>query len=421
MKVPTLHAFAVKAMLCGTTSAFFLTLFNPVSAQEARTWVDSSGQFKIEATYDKVEDGKVFLKLTSGGLKQIPLSMLSSADQDHVKELLNPTVPDPSSSESPSSIESPDVTAPSLETEAPPADVEQPMAVPQAAPIAPVAAPVGTGATPAMGVEGETDSLPDAAVEPVNASTATDFKAADVKPLIFYQKRIGDLDIDLIEPLAEKDGFRANPKYLFKVDQADIALLPREFQGAAMLLLNEPTAPRKAIPALEFLKVRWPENRQPTLLKLLINCASSDHKFNREDALKILTDRDPDQSFPYIFARVDDTSFTIRSLAYQLLRKIGDRRAIAPLAKRFASDDVDRISSLLRSFGSDSEDAVSKFLNDPNPDIRLKACNLIGKIGTEKSLPALEQMQQREKTMMLLAQTRSSINKIKRRSQSQSQ
>ena len=412
MKVTTLHAFAAKAMLCGTTLALFLTFFNPVSAQEARTWVDSTGQFKIDASYDKVEDGKVFLKLTSGGLKQIPLSMLSVADQDYVEKLLNPPVPEQTPSEASGATEE------SSNNEISPADVGLPTPIP---PATPIAQPASTEASPTMGVEGATESQLNSSVEPVDVSTTEDFDAADEKPpepVIFYQKRIGDLDIDKIQLPTASDGFRANPKYLFKVTRDNIALLPREFQGAAMLLLNEPDEPRKAIPALEFLKVRWPENRQPTLIKLVINCASSDQKFNRDSALRILADRDPDQSFPYIFARVDDTSFTIRSLAYQMLRKVGDRRAIKPLAKRFASDDVDRISSLLRSFGSDSEDDVAKYLTDQDPDIRLKACNLIGKIGTRKSLPALEAMQQREETMMLLAQTRSSINKIKRRSES---
>jgi len=157
------------------------------------------------------------------------------------------------------------------------------------------------------------------------------------------------------------------------------------------------------------------------LIKLIINCASSNHKFNRETALDILANRDSDQSFPYIFARVDDTSFTIRSMAYQLLRQIGDRRAIEPLARRFASDDVDRIASLLRSFGSASEAPMLPYLTHEDPDIRLRACNLIGKIGTPASLPALQAMAEREQTMMLKAQTRSAINKIKRRSESGSQ
>lgn len=238
------------------------------------------------------------------------------------------------------------------------------------------------------------------------------------KPIIHISRRIGDLDIRTIEPPRTGRGKRANPKYLISVAENELSLLPKEFQGAAKLLLDEPNNPRKAIPALEYLKVKWPTNRQPVLIKLLINCASSDHKFNRESALQILSNRDPDQSFPYIFARVDDTSFTIRSLAYQTLRQIGDRRAIKPLAKRFASDDVDRISSLLRSFGSASEESVLPYLTHEDPDIRLRACNLIGKIGTQKSLPALQEMAGREQTMVLKAQTRSSINKIKRRAES---
>ena len=124
-----------------------------------------------------------------------------------------------------------------------------------------------------------------------------------------------------------------------------------------------------------------------------------------------------DRCFPYIFARVDDTSFTIRSLAYQMLRQVDDRRAIEPLAKRFASDDVDRVPSLLRSFGAASETSLLPYLSHEDPEICEKACSLLGKIGTQKSLPALQEMAKREQTMTLKAQTRSSINKIKRRTE----
>ena len=264
----------------------------------------------------------------------------------------------------------------------------------------------------------ESTAPPAATVSIDDSNEANKLTAADLqppKPIVHISRRIGDLDITTIQPPNKSAGQRANPKYLFSVSESEVAALPPEVRAAAALLLNEPNEPRRAVRALEYFKLKWPSNRLPTLIKLLINCASSDHKYNREAALEILSNRDPDQSFPYIFARVDDTSFTIRSMAYQMLRQVGDRRAIGPLAKRFASDDVDRISSLLRSFGSASEGPVIPYLSHEDPDIRLRACNLIGKIGTEKSLPALQEMAQREETMVLKAQTRSSINKIKRR------
>jgi hypothetical protein len=380
-------------------------------SQEVRTWVDSSGQFKIEAAFEKTENETVFLKLPDGQVKQIPFSMLSDGDKDRIRKLNAPSEPEePAVVPTTSVAAAPSSTMPGVPRVPPPS---KPITTP---PVPPKASP--SISPPPLAVDPAPRTVDSPQQPEDSALQADDLTTEDLKPpqpVIHYSKRIGDLDIGKIEPPKTGGGKRANPKYLLAVTKSDLATLPREFQGAAYRLLDEPIKPREAVPALDYLKTNWPENRQPVLIKLVINCASSDHKFNRESALEILSNRDSDQSFPYIFARVDDTSFTIRSMAYQMLRQIGDRRAIEPLAKRFATDDVDRIASLLRSFGSASERAVIPYLENADADIRLRASNLLGKIGTEKSLPALQEMAQREQTMVLKAQTRSSINKIKRR------
>lgn len=400
------------------TLFFVLSTLQCAVAQQTRTWVDSSGQFKIEATFEDLSDENVLLKLTDGQLKQIPLSMLSAADQDYVKELTAPTGPAPDQeAEEKEKVVDPEM----LNPDRPPATASPPVAS-----ATKISTPVPAGARspeqssvsvrPAETGQPETapprvanaSPLPDSFATPTLSSLRPD-------PVVHISQRIGDLKINEITPPPVVNGLQANPKYLIPVERADLLLLPKEFQGAAALLFDEARNPRAAIRGLEYLKVHWPRNRQPTLIKLVINCASSDYKYNRESALEILADRDSDQSFPYIFARVDDTSFTIRSTAYEMLRKIGDQRAIEPVAKRFDTDDVDRIASLLRFFGSASEPAVLPYLTHQDPDIRLRASNLIGKIGTPKSLPALQEMAAREQTMILQAQTRSAINKIKRR------
>lgn len=433
MTVTKLHACSFKSIFCSAAVLILIGFASTTVAQESRNWVDSSGQFKIEATFEKVEGEKVLLKLPNGEFKQISLSMLSTTDQKYVQDLRAPVPGQNLPGDGPTDplvqpLNGPPSSVPASE---PPADDSEPSAdsliqstIEMAGEMEKVSdqpAPVTT--QPAV-----------AAVQPTaaeaKANVADDISIADIflteedlqppSPLIHIGQTIGDLDIGAIALPTRSSGPRVNPKYLLPVEREDLALLPSVFQGAALRLLNEPTQPREAILALEYLKVHWPKDRQPSLIKLVINCASSDFKYIREAALEILSDRDPDQSFPYIFARVDDTSFTIRSQAYQMLRKVGDRRAIEPLAKRFSTGEVDRIASLLRSFGADAESAVAPYLAHEDPEIRLRACNLIGKIGTMKSLSALEQMKEREETMVLQAQTRSSIKKIKRRNAAQS-
>lgn len=54
------------------------------SADESRTWTDASGTFKRQATFLFLEGDMVFLKLSDGSERRIPVAKLSKADQDYV-------------------------------------------------------------------------------------------------------------------------------------------------------------------------------------------------------------------------------------------------------------------------------------------------------------------------------------------------
>lgn len=64
---------------------------NPFAAAEApapRTWTDSTGKFKIEATFAGKEGDNVLLTKTDGKTIKLPLDKLSKEDQDHVAGLM---------------------------------------------------------------------------------------------------------------------------------------------------------------------------------------------------------------------------------------------------------------------------------------------------------------------------------------------
>lgn len=61
----------------------FASLSCQAMAQESRTWRSGNGKFSIEATFEKVEDGVVFLRSTNGKKVEVPLTQLSEADQDY--------------------------------------------------------------------------------------------------------------------------------------------------------------------------------------------------------------------------------------------------------------------------------------------------------------------------------------------------
>ena len=52
----------------------------------ARTWTDTTGDFKVEAELLGVEDGLVRLKKEDGTVVSVPLARLSAADRTFLKE-----------------------------------------------------------------------------------------------------------------------------------------------------------------------------------------------------------------------------------------------------------------------------------------------------------------------------------------------
>jgi hypothetical protein len=63
---------------------------NPFAAAEqvaVRTWTDSTGKFKIEATFAGKEGDSVLLTKTDGKTIKLPLAKLSKEDQDHIAAL----------------------------------------------------------------------------------------------------------------------------------------------------------------------------------------------------------------------------------------------------------------------------------------------------------------------------------------------
>lgn len=58
----------------------------PRAAHQERTWTDKTGKYRVVATYDGVEGDRVVLKKATGKQTKVPLTKLSEADQQYVKE-----------------------------------------------------------------------------------------------------------------------------------------------------------------------------------------------------------------------------------------------------------------------------------------------------------------------------------------------
>ena len=163
------------------------------------------------------------------------------------------------------------------------------------------------------------------------------------------------------------------------------------------------------------LKSDWPANPEPELLEQLASYSEANDKLIRGDALALLGEHNPENNLELIFRWLDDSSFEIRWQAYDILEAVSDRRAIEPLIARYSGRDCSRISSVLQVFGSEIEPKIIPFLDDPSADVRLSACDLLGRIGTNASIPALQEMRENAIELAVRVQAQYALKEIARR------
>ncbi len=84
VKMLNTHKTVLLATIC------MLLIGTTLNGQDRREWVDSTGKFKINGTFQKLENDSVFLERTDGATIKIPLSSLSTQDQEFVAELIQP-------------------------------------------------------------------------------------------------------------------------------------------------------------------------------------------------------------------------------------------------------------------------------------------------------------------------------------------
>ncbi|MDA7528113.1 SHD1 domain-containing protein, partial [bacterium] len=64
-------------------------------APQMRTWSDTTGQFKIEATFIELKGDSITLKRKDGKVISLPIAKLSEPDQKHIKEMAQPKAVNP--------------------------------------------------------------------------------------------------------------------------------------------------------------------------------------------------------------------------------------------------------------------------------------------------------------------------------------
>ena len=102
------------------------------------------------------------------------------------------------------------------------------------------------------------------------------------------------------------------------------------------------------------------------------------------------------EAVPFLIAALDDNSPLgggNHAQAMEMLVSLKDERAIEPIARRLGNFfERGAAVTALKAMGPIAEDAVLKYLSHRGFDVRSEACNILGAIGTQKSVVQLERL-----------------------------
>ena len=216
-------------------------------------------------------------------------------------------------------------------------------------------------------------------------------------------------------PRDERGRPTENPVYSVEVTEQQLNFLPPKFRAIVDKLRDENVAIDVKRRAIGELKSSWPQGRQPGLLNVLINTLSHKDKYLRLAALDLLANNDSDQSLIYIFARIDDISFDIRWRTFEALTQLRDPRIIPELCERLEGSDRTKVASVLQVFGATAAPLIHEWVKeDQSEEVLLNVCQLLGKIGDDKSLEVLKRMESHE-SLLVRAQAENSVKEITQR------
>lgn len=138
---------------------------------------------------------------------------------------------------------------------------------------------------------------------------------------------------------------------------AEFGALPPDLANQAAELMTEPAGPSRSVAA-----------------KILAAAATSEH-------------------VPLLLKQLGEEDWSIRNEVVEALGRIKDKRAIEPLAELIARGEMDRsqAAEALGKFGPAAEDAALGLLKEKGLETRREACRILGRVGTERSLKALQE------------------------------
>lgn len=198
-------------------------------------------------------------------------------------------------------------------------------------------------------------------------------------------------------------------------DQSLANLPPRYETLARKISGSDQRAVRSAL--LE-VQNSWPSQRYPALVEVIRESAKAPKSATRVLAIETLALRDQENSLSYILAGIEDDSISVRESTYKLIEKLTNPAVIPALTERLDSDKRERVARSLAKLGPDVEAHIIPLLNHKSIDTQLTVCDLLGSVGRDKGIKALQTLIANSKQARVRLQASNAIDRINRRLES---
>ena len=147
--------------------------------------------------------------------------------------------------------------------------------------------------------------------------------------------------------------------------------------------------------ALGKLKAAKPRDRRDEVRGRIEAALASDDGFTRNAAAAALKTWGDKASQPALITALQDDSFVVRHTAIEILGEIGDAAAAEAIVEVYEKNKL-KAAPALKRLGPAAETAVWKLLESDAWPIRKDGCDILGAVGTARSLMRLQEVSQNE-------------------------
>lgn len=144
--------------------------------------------------------------------------------------------------------------------------------------------------------------------------------------------------------------------------------------------------------AAERLKEAQPKELRREIAAALLNLLTDTDTRSRTAAIKALPVwATADKAVPLLLDVLGDTDHSIKEAAMEALGEFQDARAVEPILRQ-AKHNPFAVEKAIRRIGEPAEPVLIEHLADADPDVCKQAIRMLGEVGTQKCLAALQKL-----------------------------